>query len=106
MLYDVLGGTASWFVAALIVCEILFLHFYKLFRNEYILLICGLSLPNFGHLSENVDPAPLFWYYKEAFRQSDILVLFGIYLEPALQRDSENFVRVRSSLLWPLLRFI
>ena len=67
MLYDVLGGTASWFVAALIVCEILFYIFYKLFRNEYILLICGLSLLILGTYLKRVDPAPSFWYYKEAF---------------------------------------
>lgn len=51
----------------LLSAKFFFYIFYKLFRNEYILLICGLSLLILGTYLKRVDPAPSFWYYKEAF---------------------------------------
>ena len=72
--YDIFGGVASWFVAALVVAKLILAFISKCTRvvSIYIYLICGIFTAWLGCRLSGIDPTPFPWFYKSGM----IAVLF------------------------------
>lgn len=75
--YDIFGGVASWFVAALIVAKLILSVISKCARvvSIYIYTICGIFTAWAGCWLSGIDPTPFPWFYKSGM----IAVLFMAY---------------------------
>ena len=72
--YDVFGGVASWFVAALVVAKLILAIISKCgcVVSIYIYMVCGIFTAWAGCRLSEIDPTPFPWFYKSGM----IAVLF------------------------------
>ena len=78
-IYNVFGGTASWFVAALIISQLLSLVLIYLFKNRlWLMLLIGFITMILAFELVKIQPEPFPWYYKSGMIALFFLVLGGI----------------------------
>ena len=78
--YDVLGGVASWFVAALVIAKLLLILLAKIFRKNIILyLAAGGILALGGVICGQYDPTPFPWFYKSGMIAVWLMALGGVW---------------------------
>ena len=76
---DIFGGTATWFVSALIVAQLVCILLIFLFKNRlYLMLLITAGLMFLAFYLRTIDETPFPWYYKSGMIASFFLVLGGV----------------------------
>lgn len=76
---DIFGGTASWFVSALIIAQLVCIGLIFLFKRRlYLMLMVTTILMFLAFYLRTIDETSFPWYYKSGMIASFFLVLGGI----------------------------
>ena len=101
--WDLLGGTASWFIAALVVAQILLMLFvwvsYRCCRSDCwsVYFFIGVILYFWAEYLETKGLPAYPWHYKEAFRALPFMFLGGLFRKYESKLDS--LVSIKVSLI-------
>ena len=74
---EIFGGTASWFVSALVSAKLLLIILFSLFRKRLLCYaVSTIVLAASAHYLTYIDPTPFPWFYKSGMAAT-LFMLFG-----------------------------
>lgn len=102
-IYDVFGGTASWFVSALVVAQIISLICIFFFRNIFAVLATSIITLFTAFFLAEIDPTPFPWYYKSGMVAVFFMALGGLFNR--YYDKLKNFISKRNLIISGILFF-
>lgn len=97
-LLDVFGGTAVWFISALIVAQIIGLILVYFFKNKlHLMLIISIFTMFTGFYLASFHPSPFPWYYKSGLVALFFLTLGGVFRQ--YYEKFKRFISIRNLII-------